>query len=466
MEGSVEQGHKRWQGNGAGTLIPGSLSTKLNRVAEMAKQKTFVFRTLAHLITEEALAWSFRELRRDAAAGVDEVTVRDYEADLSAKLRDLHQRLRMRRYQAQPLRRVYIEKEDGKQRPLSIPVLEDKIVQKAVTSILERIYEADFLPCSYGYRPNRSAREAVEAINKRITFERVNWVLEADIQDYFGSILREELKRMLQKRIQDADLLRLIGKWLHVGVVDDGQLLMSEDGTYQGSVISPILANVYLHEVLDLWVEKDVKPRMKGPIALYRFADDFVVCFETRSDAERFQEVLPKRFAKYGLKLHPTKTRLLAFGRAAAQEAERTGRRKPETFGFLGFTFYWGKTRTGAWTVKYKTMAKRIRRGLLRWGQWCKQNRHRRLVEQHERLKAVLRGHYQYYGLPTNSRSLARFREGAILQWRKWLGRRDRATAMTWQKFHTILERYPLPAPRIYPLRARCEPALLFGEWT
>lgn len=445
----MEQENKRWQGNRAGTLMPGTLSTKLNRITETAKQKSYVFRTLAHLITEEALAWSFRELRKDAAAGVDDVSARDYEQNLSVNLKDLHQRLRERRYQAQPLRRVYIEKEDGQQRPLSIPVLEDKIVQKAVASILERIYEQDFLPCSYGYRPERNAHQAVQAIREQIIVGKVNYVLEADIRDYFGSVVRSELKSMLQKRIQDKDLLRLISKWLAVGVVEDGRLLMTENGTYQGSVISPVLANVYLHEVLDLWVKEQVKPRMKGEMAIYRFADDFVACFQHRSDAERFLAVLPKRFAKFGLKLHPDKTRLLAFGRFAEQEARRTGRSKPETFGFLGFTFYGGKSRAGKFVVKYKTISKRLRRGLLRWGQWCQQNRHRSVREQQERLRVVLQGHYQYYGLPTNYQSLWQFYQGTKLLWRKWLGRRDRATAMTWQKFADILQRYPLPGPHI-----------------
>jgi hypothetical protein len=269
---------------------------------------------------------------------------------------------------------------------------------------------------------------------------------------------------MLQKRIQDQDLLRLISKWLHVGVVEDGQLLMTENGTYQGSVISPILANVYLHDVLDLWVEEVVKPRMRGEMTLYRFADDFVACFQYRSDAERFQEVLSKRFAKYGLKLHPDKTRLLAFGRFAEEQARRNGRRKPETFGFLGFTFYGAKSRAGKFVVKCKTMSKRLRRGLLRWAQWCQKNRHRTLREQRERLRVVLHGHYQYYGLRMNHQSLRLFYQGAKHHWRKWLGRRDRSTAMPWKKFDEILQRYPLPGPRIRPGQ-RWKQMTLYGEF-
>ena len=344
---------------------------------------------------------------------------------------------------------MYIEKEDGKQRPLSIPVLEDKVVQKATTEILGRIYEQDFLPCSYGYRPRRSAHDAIEAIQRQTTVGKVNYVLEADIQDYFGSVVREELKRMLQKRIQDQDVLRLIGKWLNVGVIEDGQLLMSENGTYQGSVISPVLANVYLHEVLDLWVEEVVRPRMRGEMTLCRFADDFVVCFQYRSDAERFQQVLPKRFAKYGLKLHPEKTRLLAFGRFAEEKARQDGKRKPESFGFLGFTFYGAKSRAGKFVAKYKTMSKRLKRGLLRWGQWCQKNRHLPVEIQQKTLNQKIRGHYQYYGRPTNYRSLQRYLRVARKTWKDQLNRRTRGDTMTWPKFEALESRHPLAQPRI-----------------
>jgi RNA-directed DNA polymerase len=438
------------QGNRAGTLMPMSLSTKLNRISETAKQqKSYVFRTLAHLINTELLAESFQQLRKDAAAGVDDLTAREYQKDLQINLADLHRRLREGRYQAQALRRVYIDKEDGKKRPLSIPALEDKVVQKATSLLLERIYEQDFLPCSYGYRPRRNAHDAVNAIRDKIVLGKVNYVLDADIRDYFGSVVRSELKSMLQKRIADEAVLRLIGKWLSVGVVEDGKWLLSENGTYQGSVISPLLANVYLHEVLDLWFEEVVRPRMKGEVALYRFADDFVVCFQSRSDAERFLQVLPKRFAKYGLTLHPDKTRLIRFGRFAVQDSDKDGKRKPDTFSFLGFTFYCGKTRWGKFTVKLKTMSKRIRRSLLRIGDWCRQNRHCPLSEQQERLTAVLQGHYQYYGVRTNSRSLAQVYRGTRILWRTWLGRRHRSGAVSWQKFEMILKRYPLPSPRI-----------------
>ena len=452
------------EGNGEGALMPGTLSTQLNRITETArKHPTFVFCTLAHMITEEALGWSYRQLRRDAAAGVDEIIAQDYELNLWGNLKDLHSRLRERRYRAHPLRRVYIEKEDGKQRPLSIPVLEDKIVQKTVYEILGRIYETDFLPCSYGYRPGRNAQEAVLAIQKKITLGEVNCVLEADIQDYFGSIVRARLMEFLGHRVADKDILRLIGKWLAVGVIEDGRLLLSENGTYQGSVISPLLANVYLHEVLDLWMEHAVKPRMKGEITLFRYADDFVVCFQEREDAERFQRVLPKRFERYGLKLHPEKTRLLSFGRTPWWKSKGKGG-KPGTFNFLGFTFYCDQSRNGRFTVKSKTMSKRLRRGLLRVAGWCQRNRHQSVENQSRHLALVLEGHYQYYGLRANHRCLRQFYQGCVCLWKKWLGRRHRAGAIPWDKFSKILTRHPLPMPHITQSQRRIL-LMLFGEF-
>lgn len=432
--------------------MPESLSRKLHRIAETAKAyPEFQFKTLAHLLTVQMLGEALGKLRKDAAAGIDEVTAKQFEANQQRNLADLHQRLRERRYRAQPLRRVYIEKEDGKQRALAIPTLEDKIVQKATSELLNRIYEADFLPCSYGYRPKRSAHDALEELAGDLNAGKMNYVLDADIQDYFGSIVRSELEKMLQKRIQDKDILRLIGKWLHVGVIEDGRLLMSEDGTYQGSVISPLLANVYLHEVLDRWVEIDVKPRMKGAISLYRFADDFVMCFERKDDADRVMAVLARRFSRYGLTLHPEKTKLIEFG-PTAWGNNREKPPSPPTFNFLGFAIInaGNQVRT---SVKLKTMSKRLSRGLKRVAQWCRANRHQPLEDQYRRLRAVLRGHYQYYGRRTNYRAIASFHNGVIHIWRKWLDRRDRDRHMQWNRYVFILKKYPLPRPRITQAR-------------
>jgi len=437
------------KGNKGGALIPEPLSTKLNRLSETARTNpAFQFRTLAHLINGELLLKAYQALRKDAAAGVDNVTAQEYEKNLQGNLTDLHQRLRERRYRAQPLRRVYIAKETGKMRPLAIPVLEDKIVQKATVDILSRIYEQDFLPCSYGYRPGRNAHDAVQAIQKAITLGNVSYVIEADIEDYFGSIVRQQLREMLTKRIVDKDVLRLIGKWIRVGVIDEGRLLRTADGIYQGSVISPLLANVYLHEVLDCWIERQVKPRMRGEVTLVRYADDFVLCFEYRDDAERVYEVLPKRFARYGLKLNLNKTRLISFGRSEPGLSKREGR-KPNTFNFLGFTFYCSTSREGRFTVKSKTMSRRLSQRLKRVGVWCRRNRHLPFIKQWQHVVRVLRGHYNYYGIRANYQSLRQFYQGTIWLWWKWLGRRSQRAAIPMEKFFVILKRHPLPRPRI-----------------
>jgi RNA-directed DNA polymerase len=431
-----------------GASIPMKLLTQLNRIAETAKRSpTYQFKTIAHLINVDLMRHAYGELRKDAAAGLDGVTAKEYGQDLTKKLTDLHERMKQGRYRAQSLRRVYIEKENGKMRPLSILATEDKIAQKAVVEILERIYERDFLPCSFGYRPGRNAWQALQAIDKQITLGKTNFILDADITDYFGSIVRRELMTMLQKRIGDKDFLRLIGKWLKVGAIDDGRLLLTEDGVAQGATISPILANLYLHEVLDLWFEQTVKPRMRGEVALFRFADDFIACFQHGDDAERFHSALQKRFAKYGLTLSEEKTKLIEFGRSAFDKSVRAGK-QPDTFNFLGFSHYCGRTRNGKFTVKVKTMRKRLNRALLRMTEWCRRNRHQKINHQWEHLGRVLKGHYNYYGRTFNHRSLKQFYHGTKRLWMKWLGRRG-SGPLAWEEFVVILSRYPLPKPRI-----------------
>lgn len=450
------------KGNKPGASPPASLSTKLNRISERAKaDPSFKFKTLAHLIDIELLRRSFRSLRKQAAPGVDGVTLSNYEQGLEANLRDLLKRLKSGSYRAQPLRRVYIEKEDGKKRPLSIPALEDKIAQRAVVEILGRIYEVDFRPSSYGYRKGRSAHNALDDIQMDITMSRVRWVLDADIKDYFGSIVRNQLMTMLQKRIQDKAILRLIGKWLNAGVIEAGRLLQDEGGTSQGSIISPLLANIYLHEVLDLWIENDVKPKLKGQIKHYRFADDFIVTFEHQDDAERFRWALGKRFAKFGLNLHEQKTTLIEFGRYPFRVHQKDGG-KPKTFNFLGFTHYCGESRLGKkFIVKIKTMSKRLARGLRRVTEYCKAQRHRPLREQQQMLRAILLGHYQYYGRRTNARSIKKFYVGVKNAWRKWLGRRGRGRRMMrWNDFDKVLQHYPLPIPQMRKTNHRVQLSL------
>ncbi len=384
------------------------MSTQIDRIAELAKEDPKrQFFSIAHLITAEALYAAFRGLRKKASAGVDGVTYQMYEKDVARNIQQLHERLKEGKYRAQPLRRVYIPKENGKERPISIPSLEDKIVQKATGEVLNAIYEQDFLECSYGFRPGRGPHQALDEVGRVICTKPTSWILELDITAYFDSIVRGQLMEMIEKRISDGSVLQLIRKWIQVGVIDEGRLLVSETGTGQGQTISPLLANIYLHYVLDEWFENEVKPGLKGVAYEIRFADDAVLCFQYREDAEKVMEVLPKRFAKYGLTLH------------------------------------------GKFTVNVRTMKKRLRRGLKAIAEWCQENRHEPVEEQQQTLNAKLRGHYQYYGLPTNSRSIWKFYRGVCRIWRKWLNRRTRGKRLTWEKYTELLRRHPLLLPWI-----------------
>jgi RNA-directed DNA polymerase len=425
------------------------MSTKIDRLTELAKEEPKRrFFSIAHLITPEALYVAFRSLRRDASAGVDGVSYEQYEKDAEGNIRQLHERLKGGRYQAQPLRRVYIPKENGKQRPISIPALEDKIVQKAMVEVLNAIYEQDFLECSYGFRPGRGAHQALDEVRRVICTRPTEWILEIDITTYFDSIVREQLIEMIEKRVSDGSVLRLIRKWIQVGVIDEGRLLVSETGTGQGQTISPLLANIYLHYILDEWFEEVVKPRLKGEAHEIRFADDAILCFQYKEDAEKVMNVLPKRFAKHGLTLHPEKTRLVEFGRNAEGNAKRQGD-KPSTFDFLGLTHICARSQRGKFTVHVRTMRKRLRRSLTAVAQWCKEHRHEEVGQQQKTLNAKLRGHYQYYGRPTNFRSLRQFHRGVRQIWRKWLNRRTRGSWLTWEKYSDLLRRHPLAPPRI-----------------
>jgi group II intron reverse transcriptase/maturase len=391
---------------------------------------------------------AFRDLRKEASAGVDGVTHEEYEKDAVRNIQHLHQRLKDGTYQAQPLRRVYIPKEEGKQRPISIPSLEDKIVQKAMVEVLNAIYEQDFLDCSYGYRPGRGPHQALDEVRRVICTRPTGWILEIDITAYFDSIVREQLMEMVEKRISDGSVLRLIRKWIKVGVIEEGRLLVSETGTGQGQTISPLLANTYLHYVLDEWFEEVVKPRLRGEAHQIRFADDAVLCFQHREDAEKVLSVLTKRFAKYGLTLHPEKTRLVEFGREAEEHAKRQGK-KPATFDFLGLTHICARSRRGKFTVHVRTMRKRLRRSLKAVAQWCQEHMHDPVDKQQKILNAKLRGHYQYYGRPTNYRGIRKYYRRVRHNWRTWLSRRTRGAKMTWEKYEALLRQLPLLPPRI-----------------
>ena len=422
---------------------------ELNRIAELARQDAGrKFYSIAQFLTKEALWEAFDNLRKNAAAGVDGVTCADYEANIVENLCTLHEKLKSKAYRAQPLRRIYIDKEDGRKRPISIPSLEDKIVQRATVELLNAIFEQDFLDCSHGFRPGRRAHDALDEVGRVISMGPTQYVLELDISSYFDSIVRKQLMEMVEQRISDATILGLIGKWINIGVMDDGRLLTSETGTGQGQIISPLLANLYLHHVLDVWFEEEVKPRLRGTAFEIRYADDGLLCFQCKEDAERVLEVLPKRFAKYGLTLHPEKTRLVKFGRRAYYQAKRT-KTKAATFDFLGFTHRCATSRAGTFVVHVSTMKKRLRRGLVAIAAWCREHLHAPLDYQQQMLNAKLRGHYQYYGRRTNYRSLTKFVHAVRRIWRRWLARRTRGRCLSWQRFNRILARYPLLRPRI-----------------
>lgn len=399
---------------------------------------------LAHHIDVPALERSYRRLRKDAAVGVDNVTVEEYGEGLAVNLQALRARMKAGQYRHQPIRRVNIPKDNGASRPIGISTVVDKVVQGSIRDVMEAIYEQDFLDCSYGFRPGRSAHDAIRALNGVIDQGKANFIVEADIVSFFDSIDRKVLMEMLRERIADESLLRLVGKCLHVGVLDGEEYLEPSEGTAQGSSLSPLLGNIYLHHVLDVWFEREVKPRLDGHATLIRYADDFVLCFEVEMDAERVWNVLGKRFAKYGLTLHPTKTRRFSF--RAPRDGDDSG---GVTFDFLGFTAYWGRTRHGKRRVAFKTRGARLRRAANAANDWCRRNRHRPVSGQHHALKRKLEGHYNYFGVNGNIKALQQLRYLVTRIWRTWLNRRSQRARMNWKRFKQVLLRFPLPEPRI-----------------
>jgi RNA-directed DNA polymerase len=430
------------------------VSTKQRRIAELAKQSPeMAFTSLAYFMDIDWLFEAYRRTRKDKAAGVDGVTAAEYEQDLEGNLQRLLDRAKSGSYRAPPVRRVYIPKGTSKTevRPIGIPTLEDKVLQRGVVMLLEPIYEHDFLDCSYGFRPRRSAHHALKSLWKQTMAMRGGWILEVDIRKFFDHLGHEHMRAFLQHRVRDGVLKKLIHKWLKAGVMEDGSVSYPDSGSPQGGVVSPILSNIFLHYVLDRWFEEEVKPRLVGHAFLIRFADDFAIGFRNERDARRVMDVLPKRFGKYGLTLHPDKTRLINFASPSksARVAEANPDDGPGTFDLLGFTHYWGKSRRGTWIVKRKTASSRFGRAVRSIAHWCRNNRHRPIGEQHTKLRQKLHGHYAYYGITGNYVALKRFHLEVERRWHKWLNRRNRQRELLWSQFNDLLRRFPLPNPRI-----------------
>ena len=427
------------------------VSTKQRRIAELARIHPEVsFTSLAHHIDLRWLYEAYQRTRKDAAAGVDGQTAEEYAKDLGGNLRNLLERAKAGTYFAPPVKRVYIPKgTKGETRPIGIPSFEDKVLQRTVQMVLEPLYEQEFLDCSYGFRPERSAHDALQALWDGLMEMGGGWIIDLDIRKFFDTLDKNHLREILKRRVRDGVLLRLIGKWLNAGVLEDGGVSYPERGTPQGGVISPLLSNIYLHEVLDSWFANVVKPRLKGNAFLIRFADDAVLVFARKEDAERVMDVLPKRFGKYGLTVHPEKTRLIWFGKPQKREEGTSEPPRWEKFSFLGFTHYWGRSRKGAWVVKRKTESSRFTRALRNIYEWCRRNRHLPLRDQQRLLTQKLAGHYAYYGITGNAHWIGSFLYEVKRAWRKWLSRRSRRRPISMERFMQLLHRYPLPVARV-----------------
>jgi RNA-directed DNA polymerase len=421
-----------------------TVSTQLQEIAQQARQKPeMVFTTLAHLMDVEFLREAHRRINKKGAPGLNKVTAADYGEHLEENLADLHQRLRSGRYRAPLIKRVWIDKENGKKRPLGIPEFEDKIVQRAVEMLLSAIYEEEFYGFSHGFRKGRSQHKALHELREQCRQLNINWILVADITGLFDNIDHQKLLGFIRRRVNDGAILRLIGKWLNAGVMEEDRLEYPDQGTPQGGVISPLLSNIFLHYVLDEWMDKEVKPRMKGKCFIIRWADDFIIGFQLETDANRAKEVLPRRFNRFGLELHPDKTSLIRFGRPPMNAK---GQQKSGTFDFLGFTYYWGRSRIGYPVIKKKTARKRLNRYLKMTWNWCKENRHEPIRDQYQILCAKLRGYYQYFGVRSNYKAIEAAYEYTEKAWRYWLSRRSHKGKVLYE---TLQETFPLPKPRI-----------------
>jgi len=428
------------------------MQTKLARIAEVARTRpTEKFTSLGHLINEELLEICHNEANGQKATGVDFVTKEEYGRNLEGNLKDLVVRLKRQGYHPQPVRRVYIPKPGSKvKRPLGIPAYEDKLVQAALSKILNAIYEADFLDCSYGFRPNRGTHDALKAINCVIERGRVNYIVDADIKGFFDHVDHQWLLKFVQHRIADPNIYRLIYRLLRAGVMEEGKHYATSEGTPQGGVVSPILANIYLHYVVDLWFEKVVRKKLQGEAYMVRYADDIVFCFQYENEAQHFYQTLVERLAKFNLEIAADKTKIIPFGRYAEEQSQKKGKDKPETFDFLGFTHYCGKSKEGKFRVKRKTSKKKYRGSLLKFKTWVKKSRNMPMHDLWNKASEKLRGYYQNYGLTDNSKMISNYQYEAKRILFKWLNRRSQRKSFDWEKFRLFLNKYPLPKPKIY----------------
>lgn len=442
-----------------------TVSPKLRELTNQAiDHPERVFTNLAHLMDVEFLREAYRRTKKSSAPGVDGVTAKEYAENLDANLAALHERMRSGQYKAPPVKRVWLEKPDGGRRPIGVPAFEDKIVQRAVAMLLETIYETMFHEFSYGFRRGRKPHDALEELRQKCIDTNTSTIIDADVSGFFDAIDHNHLRAFLNERINDGAILRFIGKWLNAGVLDEGVTFHPETGSPQGGVISPLLANVFLHYVLDEWFVREVQPRMRGRVFIIRFADDFIIGCEHETDATRIMAVLPKRFERFGLTIHPEKSHMVAFARP--HHAPRKNRKRdakarnrqlptsePGTFDFLGLTHYWARSQRGYWVIKRRTAAKRVKRTCQAIWQWCRDNRHKRLTHQHQRLIQKLSGHYRYFGVRGNYHQLAVIYRHTERAWFYWLNKRRRHRDYNWDTFRELLRIFSLPRPRINPPR-------------
>ena len=428
----------------AGISGPDHIQTKQLRIASLASENPkMVFTSLAHYIDVHWMYEAYRRTKKGGATGVDEQSSSDFEKNLTENLKDLVEKFKSGNYKAPPVRRIYLEKGDGKKRPIGIPTFSDKVLQRAVTMVLEPLYERDFYDFSYGFRPKKSTHEAVDAVREHLRLTKGGWIVEIDISGFFDNISHGHIRNFLDRRVRDGVVRRAIDKWLNAGIMEDGNIQLSCQGTPQGGVISPLAANIFLHELVDKWFMKEVVSRVRGA-RMFRYADDIVMTFRSRADAERVLRASRKRFEKYELALHPEKTKIVKFLNPVRDQGQRQG-----SIDFLGFTLYWRKGRKGRWGLWRKTRKEKLRKSLREVYEWCKEERHRKVAWQHEKLSAKLKGHYEYFGVTGNWTWLNKFYDGVCRAWQKWLNRRSQKKHLSKKTFYERLRRNPLPLPRI-----------------